>query len=188
MFAEDVGLIPKGSFTEPARRLRRRPGRSSCPAWSAACGATWTAAAFPPWCAPRCRASTASCSRIPDVVAADREQIGMLLEAAKADWTQVEPAIFGTLLERALDPRERHALGAHYTPRAYVDRLVQPTVIEPLRQSWAYVQGAAVLLANEGKQKGSRRRNPRLPSPPVPCACSTPPAAAAIFFTSRWNT
>jgi 2-polyprenyl-3-methyl-5-hydroxy-6-metoxy-1,4-benzoquinol methylase len=25
-------------------------------------------------------------------------------------------------------------------------------VIEPLRQSWAYVQGAAVLLANEGKQ------------------------------------
>ncbi|MDP3031361.1 MAG: class I SAM-dependent DNA methyltransferase, partial [Rhodocyclaceae bacterium] len=48
---------------------------------------------------------------------------------------------------------ERHALGAHYTPRAYVDRLVQPTVIEPLRQNWAYVQGAAVLLANEGRHK-----------------------------------
>jgi type I restriction-modification system DNA methylase subunit len=87
------------------------------------------------------------------VLPLSREQIGMLLEASKADWTQVEPAIFGTLLERALDPLERHALGAHYTPRAYVDRLVQPTVIEPLRQSWTYVQGAAVLLANEGKQK-----------------------------------
>lgn len=38
-------------------------------------------------------------------------------------WKDVEPAIFGTLLERALDPAERHQLGAHYTPRAYVERL-----------------------------------------------------------------
>ena len=29
---------------------------------------------------------------------------GELLEAAKADWTKVEPAIFGTLLEQALTP------------------------------------------------------------------------------------
>ena len=78
-----------------------------------------------------------------------REQIGLLIEAARADWTQVEPAIFGTLLERALDPRERHALGAHYTPRAYVERLVLPTVIEPLRDSWRFVQAAALVLASE---------------------------------------
>ncbi|HEV7401529.1 MAG TPA: hypothetical protein VGO11_01335 [Chthoniobacteraceae bacterium] len=52
------------------------------------------------------------------------------------DWRDVEPAIFGTLLERALDPVERHKLGAHYTPRAYVERLVIPTVVEPLR-AWA---------------------------------------------------
>ena len=32
---------------------------------------------------------------------------------------------------------------------------MQPTVIEPLRQSWAYVQGAAVLLAHEGKQSAA---------------------------------
>ena len=60
----------------------------------------------------------------PEVIALDRDQIGLLIEAASADWTQVEPAIFGTLLERALTPTERHALGAHYTPRAYVERLV----------------------------------------------------------------
>ena len=34
-----------------------------------------------------------------------------------------------------------------------VERLVQPAVIEPLRSAWAYVQGAAVLLANEGRHK-----------------------------------
>jgi hypothetical protein len=53
-------------------------------------------------------------------------QIDGLLRAASANWREVEPAIFGTLLERALDPAERHALGAHYTPRAYVERLVCP--------------------------------------------------------------
>ena len=30
------------------------------------------------------------------------------------------------MLERALDPKERHRLGAHYTPRAYVERLAVP--------------------------------------------------------------
>lgn len=50
------------------------------------------------------------------------EQIDLLIEAARANWREVEPAIFGTLLEHALDPTERHALGAHYTPRAYVER------------------------------------------------------------------
>ena len=45
-----------------------------------------------------------------------RDQLGLLIEAADSRWRDVEPAIFGTLLERALDADERHALGAHYTP------------------------------------------------------------------------
>jgi hypothetical protein len=77
------------------------------------------------------------------------EQIDLLITAAKRNWREVEPAIFGTLLERALDPTERHALGAHYTPRAYVERLVLPTVIEPLRADWANAQAAALVLAHE---------------------------------------
>ncbi len=89
----------------------------------------------------------------PEVLPVDRSQIELLLEAARADWSEVEPAIFGTLLASALDPVERHDLGAHYTPRAYVDRLVLPTVIEPLRADWHDTQAAALLLANEGKLK-----------------------------------
>jgi hypothetical protein len=89
----------------------------------------------------------------PEVLPLDRDQIDLLLEASRADWAEVEPAIFGTLLESALNPLERHDLGAHYTPRAYVDRLVLPTVIEPLRADWHDTQAAALLLANEGKLK-----------------------------------
>ena len=75
----------------------------------------------------------------------------MLIEAAQSDWRDVEPAIFGTLLERALDPVERHKFGAHFTPRAYVERLVAPTVVEPLRAEWEASQAAALRLADEGR-------------------------------------
>jgi hypothetical protein len=61
------------------------------------------------------------------------EQIAALKIAAGYDWREVDPSIFGTLLEQALEAKERQSLGAHYTPRAYVERLVVATVIEPLR-------------------------------------------------------
>ncbi len=79
------------------------------------------------------------------------DQLELLIEAAEARWTDVEPAIFGTLLERALDPVERHKLGAHYTPRAYVERLVMPTIIEPLREQWDTVYATAVLQYEAGQ-------------------------------------
>jgi hypothetical protein len=79
------------------------------------------------------------------------DQLELLIEAAKAEWTDVEPAIFGTLLERALDPVERHKLGAHYTPRAYVERLVMPTIIEPLREEWGIAYATAVQQHESGK-------------------------------------
>ncbi len=66
----------------------------------------------------------------------NREEIGELYEAARHDWSEVEPAIFGTLLEQALDRTERRRLGAHYTPRVYVERLVTATIIEPLQREW----------------------------------------------------
>lgn len=71
-----------------------------------------------------------------EVLPVTAEQLKMLLDAAELDWSEVEPSIFGTLVERALDPTERHRLGAHYTPRAYVERLVRRVVMEPLRSDW----------------------------------------------------
>ena len=63
-----------------------------------------------------------------------------LAAAAALDWALVEPAIFGTLLERALDPAERRRLGAHYTPRAFVEQLVRATIDEPLQAEWEAVR------------------------------------------------
>jgi len=142
MFAEDVGLLPEGAFTQLLADLRPDP------------------VGFKPlvehlWHSMNTGGFSVALRRPilrfngglfadPTALPLDGEQIALLIDAARADWRDVEPAIFGTLLERALDPRERHKLGAHYTPRAYVERLVEPTVIAPLRGEWAGVQAAAL--------------------------------------------
>ena len=56
-----------------------------------------------------------------------------------AEDNNVNQLLIRTLLERALDERKRAELGAHFTPRAYIERLVIPTVIEPLREDWKIV-------------------------------------------------
>lgn len=93
------------------------------------------------------------------------EQLQLLAEAAKLDWSQVEPSIFGTLLERALLPEERHKLGAHYTPRAYIERLVSVVVDEPLRDEWVAVQAEVegLMQAIEAKELSKEElKNARL--------------------------
>ena len=79
-------------------------------------------------------------------------QLEVMLAAAKRDWQNVEPAIFGTLLERALDPKERSKLGAHYTPRSYVERLVRPVVMEPLQEQWQLVQAEVKQLLGDAPE------------------------------------
>lgn len=63
-----------------------------------------------------------------------------LYEAARQNWRRVEPAIFGTLLEQALDAQERAKLGAHYTPRPYVETLVRATIMDVLEPEWEAVE------------------------------------------------
>lgn len=63
-----------------------------------------------------------------------------LYEAARQNWRKVEPAIFGTLLEQALNAEERAKLGAHYTPRPYVELLVRATIMDVLEPEWESVE------------------------------------------------
>ncbi len=158
MFAEDVELLPRGSFLELLREHREQPSTLA-----QMLRVLWTDMDRGGFSAALRHDVLRFNGKLFKNDAADGyallmtpAQIDQLIEAARANWREVEPAIFGTLLERALDPVERHALGAHYTPRAYVERLVLPTVIEPLRADWANAQAAAVLLAGEGKLEDAR--------------------------------
>ena len=149
MFAEDVGLLPKRSFAELLAKCREQPdvlARQFEFLWT-----NMDRGEFSPLLGTTLLKFNGKLFKDQRALPLAPAQIDLLLEAARADWKQVEPAIFGTLLERALDPEERHALGAHYTPRAYVERLVLPTIVEPLREDWAHARAAALVLAEEAQ-------------------------------------
>ncbi|HEX8843349.1 MAG TPA: DNA methyltransferase [Pyrinomonadaceae bacterium] len=152
MFAEDVQLIPPGSFTNALEEVKR-DGVEIFPEMIGSLWSTMNAGGFSTVIKKHVIQFNGGLFEECEALPLTAAQLDLLIEASRADWKDVEPAIFGTLLERALDPRERHKLGAHYTPRAYVERLVMPTIIEPLRQEWEAVLAAAVTLANSGKLK-----------------------------------
>jgi hypothetical protein len=85
---------------------------------------------------------------------------GELLEAAKRDWRSVEPAIFGTLLEQVLTKAQRAQLGAHYTPRPYVQRLVSATFGDLLQEEWTKVEEAVRSLIAPLPQAGGAGGGP----------------------------
>jgi hypothetical protein len=149
MFAEDVGLLPNRSFTQLLADLRHDV--ASFPPMIEHLWRTMDAGGFSVILRTQIPRFNGELFAASTALPLDAGQLQLLSEAARADWRDVEPAIFGTLLERALNPIERHKLGAHYTPRAYVERLVQPTVVEPLRQEWDSVKTAALLLQEQGQ-------------------------------------
>lgn len=164
MFAEDVELLPKGAFLGLLQTHRDDPATLQQMLrilWADMDKGGFSAALAKPVLHFNGKlfkgADTAGYSLL-----LTPAQIDLLIAAAQANWREVEPAIFGTMLERALDPAERHALGAHYTPRAYVERLVLPTVIEPLRADWANAQAAALVLAHEAAQLDGKAAEAKL--------------------------
>ena len=150
MFAEDVELLPKDSFKALLEKCVGDPSK-----FEKMVEQLWEAmdtGSFAFAIELKVKKFNGKLFKDRTVLPLERHEIGELLAAAKYNWKEVEPAIFGTLLEQALDADERSRLGAHYTPRAYVERLVVVTIIEPLRQEWAQAQATAERLKEEGRK------------------------------------
>ncbi len=153
MFAEDVALIPKKGFENLLGRLKEKP-QNFAPAVEAL-WKTMDKGGFDAGLEDTLKRFNGALFQNARALPLEKEEIHELHVAAIRDWTDVEPAIFGTLLEQALDSRERSKLGAHFTPRAYVERLVIPTIIEPLRDDWEDVQARAAELEDAGDHDGA---------------------------------
>ncbi len=153
MFAEDVGLLPKQGFERLLGEMVDTPEHFA-PAlenlWQA-----MDAGIYSPYLNATLKRFNGTLFRKCKAIALEKDDIRELHIAAGRDWRDVEPAIFGTLLERALDKKERAKLGAHYTPRAYVERLVVPTIIEPLRADWEEALTRAHALEGEGRHQAA---------------------------------
>lgn len=154
MFAEDVDLLPKGKFADLLADCIESPG-AFVPLleelWSKMDEPSHERRFFSAF-RTHLRHFNGNLFKGARAFPLGREEIGELLQAAKAKWTEVDPAIFGTLLEQALEPAERKKLGAHYTPRSYVQRLVEVTVMEPLRDDWQKALTRAEAAKEDGKE------------------------------------
>ncbi len=154
MFAEDVELLPKDSFRDVLRKCEADPSK-----FPHLVGQMWEAmdtGGFAHAIEAKVKRFNGEFFKRRTVLPLDAQEIGELRAAAEADWREVEPAIFGTLLEQALDPTDRKRLGAHYTPRAHVERLVVATIVEPLRDEWNATLATAERQRSEGREKEAR--------------------------------
>ena len=70
-------------------------------------------------------------------------------EAVVANWRSIEPSIFGTLFERALDASKRAQTGAHYTGADDIELVVEPVVMTPLRREWETARAEIEQLLEE---------------------------------------
>jgi type II restriction/modification system DNA methylase subunit YeeA len=132
LFAEDIDLLPRGLFTELLDECR-----SGASSYDIIGGLFRQMGSDRP--APKD-------SRYRDVpyfnggifatiepISLTRSEIDLLSDAAAERWSKVEPAIFGGLFESSMGKEERHALGAHYTSEADIQKVVLPTIIRPWR-------------------------------------------------------
>lgn len=155
LFAEDVGILPNKLFTRLVKRSvndhERFPERATELFRAMQTGGE---VAYEP--VPHVNGGLFAHIDVPHLIAGE---IMAIDEAAGLDWSAIEPAIFGTLFERALDPEKRSQLGAHYTSRADIERVVEPVVIAPLRREWNELR-ATVLEEMENPPKRRKKGQP----------------------------
>ena len=160
MFAEDVGLLPGAMFTRMLEHARRRPeefGKLARDLFGAMSVGGRVGFETVDWF---------NGGLFEDDVALplDKAQIETTLEASELDWSNIDPSILGTLFERGLDPGKRSQLGAHYTDRDKIMRIIDPVIVRPLLAEWKTAQAriaSSLERANAVKSRAAATRHRR---------------------------
>ena len=151
MFAEDVGLLPDDMFTRMLERTRSDPDKFVEYA-SRLFGAMATGGdvGFE-------SVAWFNGGLFDDATALplDREGIETALRAAALDWSEIDPSILGTLFERGLDPDKRSQLGAHYTDRDKIMRIIDPVIVLPLLAEWETAKTGIATMVERANTAGS---------------------------------
>ena len=166
MFAEDVGLLPDDMFTRMLEHARKQPdefvilARDLFGAMSTGGRIGYETVAW----------FNGGLFDNNIALPLDRAGVAAALKVAALDWSEIDPSIFGTLFERGLDPDKRSQLGAHYTDRDKIMRIVEPVIVRPLLAEWEIEKAkiaAAVAKQDKARPAGSgrRRRGPVKASP-----------------------
>ena len=63
-----------------------------------------------------------------------------LLDCCYIDWSKISPAIFGSMFQTVMNPKERRNLGAHYTSETNILKLIKPLFLDDLWQEFESIK------------------------------------------------
>ncbi|MFM6320833.1 MAG: class I SAM-dependent DNA methyltransferase [Microcystis panniformis] len=75
------------------------------------------------------------------LAAFDSKMRFMLLEACAFDWGKISPAIFGSMFQAVMNPKERRNLGAHYTSEKNIQKVIKPLFLDDLHREFEKIKG-----------------------------------------------
>ena len=145
LYSEDAGLLPDGLFTRIAQQHYRDPATFDRAIRSLF--AQMATGGFSG--ADEIAHFNGDLFNAIDTVELSTVALQRLGEACEKNWRSIEPSIFGTLFERALDASKRAQTGAHYTGADDIALVVEPVVMTPLRREWAAARGEIEGLLDE---------------------------------------
>ncbi|MCF6327927.1 MAG: class I SAM-dependent DNA methyltransferase, partial [Devosiaceae bacterium] len=91
------------------------------------------------------------------------------LEACRFNWSKVSPAIFGSLFQSVMDPKERRKKGAHYTTEKNIMKLIGPLFLDELQGEFEKLK--ALKIGRAGRLEAFRRRLGNLTFLDPACGC-----------------
>lgn len=135
MFAEDAKLLPEGLFTRLTRSMQLRPITEAAPQFDELFGKMSVGGLFG---ADVIRWFNGGLFDDKPALTLERPDIKLICDtAAEHDWSELDPSVFGNMFEEALKAtRERAALGAHYTDREKILKIIDPVITWPLMAEW----------------------------------------------------
>ncbi len=78
-----------------------------------------------------------------------------LLDCTYIDWSKISPAIFGSMFQSVMNPKERRNLGAHYTSETNILKLIKPLFLDELQAEFEKLKGNKNKLKEFHKKLGS---------------------------------
>ena len=158
MFAGDVGLLPRKSFSEVIT-VNKKSGDNKAfrKHLSELFGVMRQGGEFLMREIPHFNGSLFEDNDVPDAITT--QEILTLARLDELNWADVEPSIFGTLFVRILDRAQRNKLGAVYTSRADIELIVEPVLLAPLRREWERARKEAEALLDPHEKKGNAGEN-----------------------------
>ncbi|OPF17846.1 SAM-dependent methyltransferase [Microcystis aeruginosa KW] len=75
------------------------------------------------------------------LAAFDSKMRVMLLETCAFDWGKISPAIFGSMFQAVMNPKERRNLGAHYTSEKNIQKVIKPLFLDDLHREFEKIKG-----------------------------------------------